>query len=517
MFKSSSMTHHGAVTTTGRNITLDDYDSLPDSTYRDKIEDVVVRATNSEHIQALLVPRGPFWPMDIFSAARTAIENDPEASQTAIYFTAVSSVLCRAIGSLRGSPPAPAPAPLPCTSEATAEERRAMQKRIVANLHRCPGQALRVQLLKHMHLKWTIAMRSGRSGSGYASDETDEDELELVTRRIAPTKSSNNVEALHSSHGQKLVSPRSLRSGRSRGKQRTLPSELILDPGEFGEMGEVVRSHRALDDEIERMHIWERRQRGYMSSETDTGSVTATKSGRPFEGCRETRARYHWSPLLLKCKDLRARDAPAPTLRFERLDRALAHERRDLPRCPELEAFMETFGGWIQREVQVRAVSLCGLGIRAECEVVKESWAGERMKAPVAEIQILQSLLGREEVVQGKFDPMAIQGNPALATVVQQRVASRFDTILAALTLLGPSSPDIPIWEPCSQIRMSGEDGPGWARMGRDYLLHQVKEKLHLVKKMAYTPQGSTKAPHTHTKNRLWSTKNRSSAVAKQL
>jgi hypothetical protein len=36
-----------------------------------------------------------------------------------------------------------------------------------------------------MHLKWTIAMNAARTGSGYASDETeegasDEDELETV-------------------------------------------------------------------------------------------------------------------------------------------------------------------------------------------------------------------------------------------------------------------------------------------------------------------------------------------------
>jgi hypothetical protein len=31
-----------------RSITLEDYDALPDSTYREKIEEVVVRALESE-------------------------------------------------------------------------------------------------------------------------------------------------------------------------------------------------------------------------------------------------------------------------------------------------------------------------------------------------------------------------------------------------------------------------------------------------------------------------------------
>ncbi|KAJ6585220.1 hypothetical protein B0H19DRAFT_1368621 [Mycena capillaripes] len=167
---------------TGRNITMDDYDSLPDPTYRDKIEDVVVRAMNSEHVRAILAPRGPLWSMDIFSAARTAIDREPDASPTELYFSAVSAVLCGAIGALRApsAPPPPVPDLYP-----TATERRAMQKRIVASVHQHPHHPLRVQVLRHMHLKWMLAMNAGLSGSGYASDETeegssDEDELELI-------------------------------------------------------------------------------------------------------------------------------------------------------------------------------------------------------------------------------------------------------------------------------------------------------------------------------------------------
>ncbi|KAF7364999.1 hypothetical protein MVEN_00370900 [Mycena venus] len=168
-----------------RNITLQDYDSLPDATHRDKIEDVVVRATNSEHVQALLAPRGPLWPMDIFNAARIALDRDPHATAQALYFSAVSAVLCSAIGSLRGpsSSPPPPPAPEPKPTH-TLAERRELHKRIVASVHRCPNHPLRVQVLRHMHLKWTIAMNAARV-SGYASDETeegtsDEDELELT-------------------------------------------------------------------------------------------------------------------------------------------------------------------------------------------------------------------------------------------------------------------------------------------------------------------------------------------------
>ncbi|KAK7048556.1 hypothetical protein R3P38DRAFT_2870096 [Favolaschia claudopus] len=164
---------------TSRNITLEDYDALPDSTYRDKIEDVVVRATNSEHVQSLLVPRGPLWPMDIFSAAHAALDRDPDMSAQALYFSAVSAVLCSAIGSLRAArtPAAPVLDPIPSQTE-----RREMQKRIVANMHRYPTHPLRVQVLRHMH---QMAMNAARSGSGYASDETeestsDEDELELT-------------------------------------------------------------------------------------------------------------------------------------------------------------------------------------------------------------------------------------------------------------------------------------------------------------------------------------------------
>jgi hypothetical protein len=53
-------------------------------------------------------------------------------------------------------------------------------------VHRYPNHPLRVQVLRHMHLKWTLAMNAAaRSRSGYASDETeegasDEDELELM-------------------------------------------------------------------------------------------------------------------------------------------------------------------------------------------------------------------------------------------------------------------------------------------------------------------------------------------------
>ncbi|KAJ6525228.1 hypothetical protein DFH09DRAFT_1416570 [Mycena vulgaris] len=161
--------------TTARNITLDDYDSLPDATYREKIEDVVARAIKSEHVVSLLAPRGSIWPMDIFAAARAALDRDPDATANGLYFSAVSSVLCRALGALR-TPSAPAQ-----VYEASSEERRALQKRIVATVHRRPRHPLRVQVLRHMHLKWTISMNSGRTGSGYASDESsDEDELELI-------------------------------------------------------------------------------------------------------------------------------------------------------------------------------------------------------------------------------------------------------------------------------------------------------------------------------------------------
>ncbi|KAJ7486092.1 hypothetical protein B0H11DRAFT_2016920 [Mycena galericulata] len=90
----------GTTQSTGRSIALDDYDALPDPMYRDKIEDVVVRATNSEHVQALLAPRGPLWPIDIFNAARTALDRDPHVSPNALYFAAVSSILCRALAAL---------------------------------------------------------------------------------------------------------------------------------------------------------------------------------------------------------------------------------------------------------------------------------------------------------------------------------------------------------------------------------------------------------------------------------
>ncbi|KAF8171940.1 hypothetical protein K438DRAFT_185210 [Mycena galopus ATCC 62051] len=181
MTVSSSLSYCTPTRTTGRNLTLEDYDSLPNSTYRDKIEEVVVRATNSEHVQALLAPRGPLWPMDIFSAACTALDDSPDASAQTLYFSAVSTVLCGAIGSLRAPPSAPPPPPL----TPTPADRREMQKRVVASVHRCPTHPLRVQVLRHMHLKWTLAMNAARSGSGYASDETeestsDEDELEMV-------------------------------------------------------------------------------------------------------------------------------------------------------------------------------------------------------------------------------------------------------------------------------------------------------------------------------------------------
>jgi hypothetical protein len=43
----SGSSKYGAVLN-ARNITLDDYDALPDAAYRDKIEDVVTRAIKSE-------------------------------------------------------------------------------------------------------------------------------------------------------------------------------------------------------------------------------------------------------------------------------------------------------------------------------------------------------------------------------------------------------------------------------------------------------------------------------------
>ncbi|KAF7346588.1 hypothetical protein MSAN_01887000 [Mycena sanguinolenta] len=180
----SSSLSYTPTRTTGRNLTLQDYDALPDATYREKIEDVVVRATNSEHVQALLAPRGPLWPMDIFSAACAALDRDPDTSAQSLYFSAVSAVLCSAIGSLRSPSSTPPPPPM----APTQAERREMQKRVVASVHRCPAHPLRVQVLRHMHLKWTLAMNAARSGSGYASDETeesvsDEDELELVLTR----------------------------------------------------------------------------------------------------------------------------------------------------------------------------------------------------------------------------------------------------------------------------------------------------------------------------------------------
>ncbi|KAJ7245004.1 hypothetical protein B0H12DRAFT_1220826 [Mycena haematopus] len=181
MAVTSSLTYCTPSRTTGRNLTLQDYDALPDSAYRDKIEDVVVRATNSEHVQALLAPRGPLWPIDIFTAACDALDRDPNTSAQTLYFSAVSAVLCNAIGSLR-SPPSPPPPPPPMIP--TQAERREMQKRVVANVHRFPNRPLRVQVLRHMHLKWTLAMNASRSGSGYASDETEEgasdDEFEII-------------------------------------------------------------------------------------------------------------------------------------------------------------------------------------------------------------------------------------------------------------------------------------------------------------------------------------------------
>ncbi|KAJ7134831.1 hypothetical protein C8R44DRAFT_870417 [Mycena epipterygia] len=168
---------YGAIT--ARNITLDDYDSLPDASYRDKIENVVIRAINSGHVQALLAPRGPIYPMDIFASARATLDREPDLTQNALYFSAISSVLCRALGSLH--PPSVSPPSIP-DSGPTIEDRRALQKRVVASVHQYPRHPLRIQVLRHMHLKWTIAMNSRGSGSGYGSDESssDEDELELV-------------------------------------------------------------------------------------------------------------------------------------------------------------------------------------------------------------------------------------------------------------------------------------------------------------------------------------------------
>jgi hypothetical protein len=51
-------------------------------------------------VQALLAPRGNIWPMNIFSAACVVLDRDPDISARALYFSAVSAVLCNAIGSL---------------------------------------------------------------------------------------------------------------------------------------------------------------------------------------------------------------------------------------------------------------------------------------------------------------------------------------------------------------------------------------------------------------------------------
>nr|GAT48338.1 predicted protein [Mycena chlorophos] len=192
---SSSLLRYDPAATPKRNITLDDYDSLPNSSYRDRIEEVVFRAMNSEHVEALLAPKGTIWPMDIFCAARDVINEDPDISENSLYFSAVSAVLCRALTALRSrssvplTPPSPSPSP---PMDPSPAERRAMRQRIVAAVHGPPlvGTSsyltpLRVQVLRHQHLKCAMIARQrsiglvARAPGPYGNDsDSSEDDLE---------------------------------------------------------------------------------------------------------------------------------------------------------------------------------------------------------------------------------------------------------------------------------------------------------------------------------------------------
>ncbi|KAF7314493.1 hypothetical protein MKEN_00922300 [Mycena kentingensis (nom. inval.)] len=180
---SPSLLRYDPATTPKRNITLDDYDALPNSLYRDRIEDIVLRALSSEHVEKLLAPKGPIWPMDIFCAARDVLDADPDVSENSLYFTCVSTVLCRALNALR-IPSPPAQKPL-SPSDPSPAERRAMRQRIVANVHGAHAHylaPLRIQLLRHQHLQWTMRMNRGgkiSSLSGYTSSDSDESEEEV--------------------------------------------------------------------------------------------------------------------------------------------------------------------------------------------------------------------------------------------------------------------------------------------------------------------------------------------------
>ncbi|KAJ7816947.1 hypothetical protein B0H14DRAFT_2843750 [Mycena olivaceomarginata] len=160
----SSSLSYCSPTMNERSITLEDYDALPDST-----------------VQALLAPRGNIWPMNIFSAACVR----------ALYFSAVSAVLCNAIGSLVSQLLSFASARVHTAhSSALRPPPRRLRLRRIQFPPRQTCIDIRAtrsayRFFGHMHLKWTIAMNAARTGSGYASDETeegasDEDELEMV-------------------------------------------------------------------------------------------------------------------------------------------------------------------------------------------------------------------------------------------------------------------------------------------------------------------------------------------------
>ncbi|CAK5284059.1 unnamed protein product [Mycena citricolor] len=191
----TSLLTSGSVPSAGRNITLEDYDSLPNPAYRDKIEEVYFGPwTRSSTVQALLAPHGPLWPMDIFLSALSVLEREPDLSANSLYFSAISSVLCRALTVIRAKSQAPSPAPLPV--ELSSEERRAVRKRIVSTVHHCPSNPLRVQVLRNMHIKWTSAMMRR---SGYSSDDSentsdeDEGDIILVRRAESPTRATRHI------------------------------------------------------------------------------------------------------------------------------------------------------------------------------------------------------------------------------------------------------------------------------------------------------------------------------------
>ncbi|KAF7298836.1 hypothetical protein MIND_00831300 [Mycena indigotica] len=171
-------------TTPKRNVMLDDYDSLLRPAHRDLIEEVVFRAMTSE--QYLQMALYGLWIF--FCAARDVLDGDPDVSENNLYFSAVSTVLCRALAGLRSEPPPPPPSD-PCSPQ----ERRAMRQQVVANVHgaRYPHylDPLRIQVLRHQHLKWTAAMERNKLnqmaslGLGYNSDDSDdseEDDLQIV-------------------------------------------------------------------------------------------------------------------------------------------------------------------------------------------------------------------------------------------------------------------------------------------------------------------------------------------------